>query len=69
MWQARQDITQIFIGVEFKFLAGFEWRIEDGAGAPGFGTAEKEPVLFADAIGKMAFSTRLLSTSTWACSV
>ncbi len=42
---------------------------EDGTGAPGFGTAEEEPVLFPMAVGRMAFSTGLLSISTWARSV
>ena len=39
------------MGIEAELAAGFQQRVVDGAGVPGFGTAEEEPVLFSDGCG------------------
>ena len=78
--QQGEDVAQVLARVRAEAAAVFHDRVEDGSAFAGGGFADKEPVLFADgrgggvrdkrrqvngrAVGRMAFSTRLLSIST-----
>jgi len=47
----RQNIAQIFIGVDPELPAGFQQGVVDRAGLSDIGTIEEEPVLFPDGGG------------------
>ena len=58
-----EHVAQVSLGIDAAAAATFDNGVEDSATLAGIGIAEKEPVFFPSAVGRMEFSTRLLSIS------
>jgi len=62
--QAREHVAEISEGIETASAATFNEGVNDGTALTGLGIADEELVFLPMAVGRMAFSTKLLSTST-----
>jgi len=60
-----EDVAQVAERFLAMALTRNDHRIEDGRSLAGVGMANEEPVFLADARGRIAFSTRLLSSRVW----
>jgi hypothetical protein len=56
-------MEQVRLRIETTTSAEFDDDVVDGATFIGLGFADEQPVLLPGAVGRMAFSTRLLSIS------
>ena len=63
MWETGENVTEIGVGIDVSAAAAFDDSVDDRAALAGTGFADEEPVFFPTAVGRMAFSTRLLSIS------
>ena len=56
-----EHVAQVGVGIDAAAAATLDNGVEDGAALAGIGIAQEEPVLFPKSVGRMEFSTRLLS--------
>jgi len=50
-WEPREDVPEVFEGIDLSAAAGFDDRVDQGAAVAGIGIADEEPVLLADGGG------------------